>query len=145
MATLRGLNCCAVFFTADSLKPFSEICPVYKNDRLNISFIILIIISGLFSKSDTVTDSDFQQGHKYDVLIQLKHVLSGLCIDVSNFSFSTNDIENDYINFNHMINLPNLNLPCGVGEYSICIYIKEQKDSSWFLQNEQHFLVTNDL
>lgn len=156
MATLRGLNCCAVFFQKlhnktnflgvfDTIDVFDKVRPVHSNGKPYISFWIMIILSGLFSKSDTINDSDFQRGHTYDVLIRLNHVLSRQGIDVARFSFSTNDMKNDYMCKKYIFEMSDLELPCGAGNYSVRVFIKEHEDTTWFLQNEQHFLVTNDL
>ena len=153
MATLRGLNCCAVFFQKlnnkydllgafNVIDVFDKVRPVHPNGIPYIDFCIMIILSGLFSKSDTITDSDFQRGHTYDVLIRLNHVLSRQGIDVARFSFSTNDIKNDYMYEHYIFKISDMELPCGAGDYSVRIFIKEHEDTTWFLQNEQHFLVT---
>lgn len=85
MATLRGLNCCAVFFQnlhneCDLLGMFDKtdfFRNVHPDGKPYIDFYIMIILSGLFSKVDTATDLYFQRGYTYDVLIRLNHVFSG--------------------------------------------------------------------
>lgn len=156
MATLRGMNCCAVFFqklhnktnllgTFNVIDVFDKVPFVHTNGKPYISFCILIIFSGLFSKSDTITSSDFQRGHTYDVLIRLSHTLSRQGVDIARFSFSTNNMKNEYMCENYVFEMSELELPCGTGDYNVRIYIKEHGDTNWFLQNEQHFLVTSNL
>lgn len=126
---------------------FDSIEPKYNNGRVELSMSMLINIIAVFPKKDSRNDDknkSIQKNTEYEVLIRLNYVQNGLGVDIDHFTFITSPSKRmcrDIFEMRRIIDIRNLELPNGIGDYGIKIFIKKKTDEVWSLQTIQGFRV----
>lgn len=126
---------------------FDHVEPIYGSDgRPRISFSMLINLVAVFPKSGIVESNSVQKNTVYEVLVRLNYVKNGTGIIIDNFDFSTEHTKSmcrDIVEMKRIIDINDLILPNGTGEYGIKIFIKKKGEDTdiWSLQTVHGFQV----
>lgn len=135
-----------------SYQQIFDVVSARKNEkpyRLN-PFEVILQLSILFSEEKDDSENIVKIGRTYEFLVKIKHNDSKLSKDLLKFEifFSDDNIlyscGKKYYSTTRAVEVKNLDIPAGLGNYSIELFMREKTgkdENEWFLQSISNLLV----
>lgn len=130
-----------------SIQVFDRAHSELDSDGLVIrDFNILLILSAIVSDEAENSNNCIVKDNEYEVRVRINHMKTNKGVDIASFSFDTNEssinkVCKPILEKKMIVTVPELSLPYGNGRYAIKVFIKNKKDSDWYIQSIQTFII----